>query len=148
MIWKSAKSDREDMEAAQNVAEMVEALGDRQTLQRFLVVCAVVNLFIWIVAVVFADWVYFVMAKVITDKVGMLILGVPLGLGMCLSYCLFRLKLPEIEDNTRLEADMMASFTYQADSSKRWMVWIFSVIGGVVNLALLILANVFFADQL
>jgi hypothetical protein len=78
----------------------------------------------------------------------MLVLGIPFGFGLYLTYCIFRLRLPDIEDNTRLDSEVMASFAYQKESTKRWFVWLFSVLGGVVNVLLLILANMYFADEL
>ena len=38
---------------------------------------------------------------------------------------------------------MMASFNYQAHSTKRWFVWLFSILVGVGNVALLALVTLF-----
>jgi hypothetical protein len=148
MFGKSVKSEREDMRAASDLIEMVEALSDRRALFRFLAICAIGNLLIWIVSVVFASRVYDAMSYVVPDKIGVIVLGIPFGLGMYLTYCIFRLKVPTIEDNKHLHSEMMASFAYQSESTKRWFVWLFSVLGGLVNVLLLIIANMYFADQL
>lgn len=144
----SKKSEREDAEAAENLIAVTEAMSDRRVLKRFLSICVAANLILWVVSTGLADWVYFLVSPVITDKIGVLLLGVPLALGMYITYSLFRLKLPDIEDNKQLDSDMMASFVYQADSTKRWFVWLFSALGGVLNTLLLILSNVFFAGEL
>ena len=144
----SKKSEREDAEAAENLIAVTEAMSDRRVLKRFLSICVAANLILWVVSTGLADWVYFLVSPVITDKIGVLLLGVPLALGMYITYSLFRLKLPHIEDNKQLDSDMMASFVYQADSTKRWFVWLFSALGGVLNTLLLILSNVFFAGEL
>lgn len=136
------------METASNMIEIVEALGYRQNIFRLLTFSAMVNLLIWVVAILFADRVYTVMSYVVPDKIAAIVLGIPFAAGMFMAYCLFRLKMPTIEDNKHLDSDMMASFAYQSDSTKRWLVWIVSVVAGVVNVAILICANMYFADQL
>lgn len=136
------------MRTAADMAGIIEALSERRTLVRFLVLCLAVNLAIWITTIVFADWVYAAMSRVLPDKIGIAILGIPLGAGMYATYCLLRLRSPTIEDNKHLDSEMMASFTYQAESTKRWFVWLIAVIGGVVNVLLLIRANMYFANEL
>ena len=77
----------------------------------------------------------------------MIILGVPLGLGLFAAYCLLRIRFPDVEDNKNLASEMMASFTYQADSTRRWYIWLFSIVAGLANVALLILADLYLSGQ-
>ena len=136
------------METADNLIEMVEALADRRFLNRFLLLCVSLNVVCWLVTILFADWVFEAMSRILPDKIGALLLGVPFGLGMYITYMLIRIKTPDIEDNRQLDSEMMASFSYQAHSTKRWFVWMFAVIGGVLNVLLLIAVNMYFADQI
>jgi hypothetical protein len=42
---------------------------------------------------------------------------------------------------------MMATLAYQDQSSKRWLVWLVSVIGGVANLVSMILMDLLLTDD-
>lgn len=134
------------MRAAGRMVDIVDSLSDRRTLLRFLAICLAMNLIIWIIAIVFADGVYAAMSRIFPDKIGMLILGIPWGAGMYATYCILRLRSPTIEDSKHLDSDLMASFAYQSASTKRWFVWLFAVIGGMVNVLLLVIANMYFAE--
>jgi hypothetical protein len=73
----------------------------------------------------------------LSDKLGISILGFPFGFGLFTAYCLCRLKFPDIEDTKNLESEMRASFNYQSHSTKRWFIWLFSILFGVINVILL-----------
>jgi ABC-type antimicrobial peptide transport system permease subunit len=79
----------------------------------------------------------------LSDKLGISILGFPFGFGLFTAYCLCRLKFPDIEDTKNLESEMMASFNYQSHSTKRWFIWLFSILFGVINVILLVLTTLF-----
>jgi hypothetical protein len=83
-----------------------------------------------------------------SNKVGMLLLGVPFGLGLYVAYSLCRLKFPDIETNKSLAGDVMGSFNYQASSAKRWYVWLFAILCGVLNAGLLVAAGAWANGQL
>ncbi|HSK73854.1 MAG TPA: hypothetical protein VK892_19305 [Pyrinomonadaceae bacterium] len=84
----------------------------------------------------------------LSDKLGISLLGFPFGFGLFIAYCLARLKFPDIEDNKNLESDMMASFSYQANSTKRWFIWLFSILAGVINVILLVLVTLLLNNQI
>ena len=136
------------METASDMVEIVASLSDRRALMRFLRLCLWINLIVWVVAIVFAAPVYRVMSAVLTSKLGVIVLAVPFGFGMFLAYCLFRLKFPAIEDNRMLQSELMGSLSYERESSRHRLVWLFSVAGGVLNVLLLIVTNLYFAGEL
>ena len=143
MLFESKKSEKEDEKIAASQMQMIEDLRNRRFLFRFLYVCTAANFIIWLSVILFPNFVYESFSRVfnLSDKVGVAILGIPFGFGLYNAYCLFRLKFPDAEDNKDLQSDMMASFNYQAHSSKRWFIWLFSIIFGVINLVTLIFAN-------
>ena len=116
-------------------------MSDRRTLLRFIWILGTINLLIWAsVLIVPADVRQaFDTVSAMNRKFGGLVLAIIFGLGMWLSYSLFRLKFPDIEEQ-QLDADIMGSFAYQSDSTKKYRVWLFSAVGGIVNVALMVLA--------
>lgn len=61
---------------------------------------------------------------------------------MWLTYALFRLKFSDLED-PGFNDEVLASFSYSLHSTKRWRVWLVSVIGGILNVLLLIFVEIF-----
>lgn len=139
-MWSSNKEDSDD-KFAEIVNRNVDALANRTTLRRHVLVLGTVNLLIWLSVFIFPVDVRHGFTQVWngSDKIGKVVLVLVFSVGMWLSYSLFRLKFPDIEEQP-LETDVMASFAYQSNSSKRFAVWVFSAVGGILNLALLILA--------
>ena len=72
-------------------------------------------------------------------------MAIVFGIGMWLTYAVFRLKFPVIEEQ-RLDAEVMGSFAYQSNSTKRWMVWVLSAVGGLVNVGLLVAVAMALSD--
>ena len=132
----------DDREIADNLNKVVEGLSDRKTLYRFVIVLGVLNLVLWLAVLIFPSYVRNAWQSVynVSGKIAMAALGIPFGLGLYLTYSLFRLKFADIEDQN-IESAPMGSFNYHSHSQKRWMVWVFSVLGGVLNLLLLIAAD-------
>ena len=147
MFWKTRKSERDGEETAAAIAQITEDLGDPVLLYRFLLVCLAGNSIIWLAVLLFPNLVYRFIGPIANDRIGMIILGVPLGLGLFAAYCLLRIIFPDVEDNKNLASEMMASFTYQADSTRRWYIWLFSIVAGLANVALLILADLYLSGQ-
>jgi hypothetical protein len=137
-FWQEDKSDDQ---FAEKLSRGVEAMSDRRTLIRFIWILGTINLLIWLSVLIVPVDVRdgFDTVSQLNRKVGGIVLALVLGLGMWLSYSLLRLKFPDIEEQ-RLDADVMGSFAYQSDSTKKYRVWLFSAIGGIVNLGLMILA--------
>ena len=145
MFWETKKSEKENEELDRNLTELVDNLAHRSALLRFLAVCAAGNALVWLAVLATPSAVYqgFGLVYGLSDKVGMSLLGLPFGFAMFAAYCLLRLKFPDVEDNKQLDSAMMASFEYQAQSGKRWFIWMGSILAGVVNVLLLILADLY-----
>lgn len=141
VIEKLEKDD--DREIADNLNRGVEALADRKTLHRSILVFGIFNLILWLSVLIFPAAVRSAFDTVynVNSKIAIVVLGIPFGLGLYFTYSLFRLKFADIEDQN-IESAPMGSFNYHSHSQKRWLVWVFSVLGGVLNLLLLILVNI------
>lgn len=143
MFWQSEKDEKRDEHIDKSITEIVEALSDKSVLYRFLRNCTVLNTIVWFVAVFFYEAAnyYYLQIAGMSNEAGIGILLVPFFLGTFITYSLWRLKFPDIEDNN-LQSGMMASYSYQSHSMKRWYIWFFSLVGGVANVILLCLVNV------
>ena len=150
MFWETKKSEKQNEALDRNLTEIVENLGQRAALLRFLAVCLTGNALVWLAVLAAPQLTHqgFGLAFSLSDKVGMAALGLPFGFGLFAAYCLLRLRFPDVEENKNLDSDMMASFQYQAHSSKRWFIWMASVLCGVINVLLLIGADLYLTDSL
>ena len=97
----------------------------------------------WFGVLLLPNFVYDTFSRIfdVNDKLAVLLFGFPFAFGLFMAYGLCHLKFSDIEDNKNLESDMMASFNYQSHSTKRWFIWLFSVIIGIMNISLLIFAT-------
>jgi hypothetical protein len=139
-MWRPefTKEDSDDR-LAEKMNANVEAMSDRRVLVRYVLVLGAVNLLIWVSVLIFSGSVRDGFSQVweASDRIAKLVLAIVFGIGMWLTYALFRLKFPDIEEQ-RLDAEVMGSFAYQSNSTKRWMVWILSAVGGLINVGLLV----------
>lgn len=147
MFWKT--DEEEDDRIAENLNRGIESLANRQTLFYFLTFCAVSNSIIWLCVILFSEWISDIFLRIadVNEKLSAIILGIPFGLGMFFVYSLFRLKFPDLEDRNA-ESDVMGSYNYSNHSTKRWHIWLVSIGGGVINVLLLVLADIYFSDGL
>lgn len=139
-MWRpTVEKEESDDQFAERIGAQIDAMSDRKLLVKYLLVLGTVNLLIWLSALIFSDGVRDGFTRVwnTNNKLAMIVLALVFGVGMWLTYALFRLKFPDIEEQ-RLDAEVMGSFAYQSNSTKRWMVWLLSAVGGLVNLLLLI----------
>lgn len=150
MFWNHEKRERENEKIAADYSRIVEDLGNKRLLFRLLWICLAGNIVIWLCVFLIPNLVYKVFSSIfdLSDKIGISLLGIPFGFGLFFAYCLARLKFSGIEDNKNLESEMMASFNYQSHSTKRWFVWLFSILAGVINVALLVFITLFLNDQI
>lgn len=141
-MWRPTleKEDSDDQFAAR-ISAQVAAMSDRKLLLRYVLVLGTVNLLIWLSVLIFSGGVRDGFTRVwdVNNKIAMVVLAIVFGAGMWLTYALFRLKFPDIEEQ-RLDAEVMGSFAYQSNSTRRWMVWLLSAVGGLVNLLMLMMA--------
>jgi hypothetical protein len=139
-MWRPdlAKQDSDDR-FAEKIAANVEAMADRRVLVRYVLVLGTVNLLMWVCVLLLTASVRDGFSQVwsASDKIGKIVLAMVFGIGMWLTYALFRMKFPDIEEQ-RLDSEIMGSFAYQSDSTKRWMVWVLSAVGGLLNVGLLV----------
>lgn len=144
MFWKTKKDEIANEKFDRAVSSFVEGLSNRAFLLRCLWLFASVNIVAWLGVMFFYERVFEAFSRLfdLNNKVGVAILGVPLTLGFLITYSLCRLKFPDIEENN-LQSEMMSSYNYQSHSMKRWYIWLFSICGGVLNVVLLCLANLY-----
>jgi len=138
------RHERRDEELAALVNKHVDALSNRRTLKTYISILAVVNALIWLSVIVFprevaAGWTT---ATDVNDRLGFTVIAIIFGIGMWLSYSLFRLKYPDLED-PKFEDEIFASQKYSDHSRKRWRIWLFSLVGGVLNVLLLVLTEAY-----
>lgn len=67
----------------------------------------------------------------------MLMFSIPFGFGLYLAYTIFRIKMPDVEENKTLNSDFMGSMDYQTAANKRYYVWTASILAGVLNAILI-----------
>jgi len=141
MFWNDEEADDQ---LADNLNKIVDGMAEKRNLIRFLLFCGFANLIIWLCVIIFPAVISdsFVLVNDVSDKIGKATLAVPFGLGLFLAYSLFRLKFPDIEEQ-KLDSDLMASYRYQAHSLKRWWIWFFSVLAGILNVLLLMTLAIF-----
>lgn len=150
MFWETKKSEKENEKIAADYSQIAEDLGDRRLLFRFLWICLTGNIIIWLCVFLIPNLVYKFSSLIfgLSDKIGMSLLGVPFGFGLFFAYCLARLKFPDVEDDNNLESEMMSSFNYQTRSTKRWFIWLFSILAGVTNVVFLVLTTLVLSGQI
>jgi len=145
-VWDDDTDKRERL--ANTVNNLLGDVSVRRKLLRLLYLCIGINVLIWVSALLFPADLRDAFDRVhaVSDRLSKIVLVVPFVLGMSISYFAFRLRFPDIEEQN-LEADVMASYAYHSHSQKRWLVWLFSVIGGVANLLLLVGTTLFLSSE-
>ena len=67
------------------------------------------------------------------DKIVAVFIAGVFGVGLWLTYSIFRLKFSDLEDRVQ-GSEFMSSFADSEKSTRRIRVWVLSVVGGVLNL--------------
>jgi hypothetical protein len=131
----SKKSERRDEEMAATLVEVTEALAFEPVRRRFFRRFLILNLAVWAIAGIFSGWLYRIFTEVmsLTDTPGLIAVGTPFVLGFYAAYAFLRIRLPDVEDNKQLESDMMSTYQYNVDSTRRWYVWIGAILFGLLN---------------
>lgn len=150
MFQPTKKSEKQDAEIARSLAETIDDLGNAGRRKNFFLLCISVNVIIWLTSVLFADYVYdgYSTVIVLSNKIAIAGLGIPFSLGLYSAYTALRMRFTDVEDNKHLGSDMMASFSYQESSTKRWTVWVISAAAGVLNVLGLVLITSYMADRI
>ncbi len=141
MTWL-LDDDESDARTAHHLDKGVEAMADRRTLLIFLAIMGGLNLLIWAAVLLVPEDVRSAFETVhgISNKISVVVLGLVFGVGLWFTYSLLRVKFPDIED-LNLDSTVFGSYVYHASSKKRWLVWLFSSLGGVVNLLAVVVAT-------
>lgn len=149
MFWETKKDEIVNEKFDAGITRIIGGMSNKIFLLRFLWISASINLAVWLCVVFFHQAVNQAYTRVfdLSDKIGVGILVFPLMFGFFIAYSLCRLKFPDLEEN-ELQSEMMASYSYQAHSMRRWYIWLFSILGGVLNVVLLFLVNLYLNDQL
>lgn len=141
MFWENEK---EDPQIAQNFSKVVDSMADRNLLRRFRLIGFLTNCLVWSAVFLMPETIYkgFNLVNAFSNKLSLGLLGIPLIFTTFTIYGLFRLKFPDIEEQ-KLDSEMMSTFAYQANSAKRFWIWVGSFAVGIVNTLLLIFADLY-----
>ena len=141
MIRPDGSGEENYERLGQQINNLLGDMSVRKKLLRMLYIFGSINLAIWLCCLVFAFDVREAFERVneLNQKFSIIVLAVPFALGMLITYGAFRIKFPDVEE-VELDSDVFGSYSYQRDSQKRWLVWLFSTVGGIINLFLLCVA--------
>jgi hypothetical protein len=143
------RRERRDEELADIVLRNMEALSDRRNLKIYISVLAGINAVIWLCVIAFPSDVEDAWQKVdeLDQKITAVMIAIIFGVGFWLTYTLFRLGFPDIEDQT-LDRTFLSSFDHSQRSLKRFRVWVASAAGGVLNVLALTVVEILMARGL
>ena len=142
MIWSSKKQERENEKLAATMVELESALDNRRAARYFGLLAAAVLVFCWILVALLPNFlvrIYAILGGFSSGPV-MIASSVPLWSGFFLAYSELRIRIPDLETKKTLDGEMMASFSYNEESNRRWFAWIGAILFGLGNLALMIVA--------
>ena len=127
-----------------NLTRFVEDMGDSSWLWKVLYFTVIFHILSWIFVIFFSKIEVFRANRLggLTSKPVFISLSIPFFLSFALAYSIFRLKFPDMEENKTLDSDLMSSLEYQNNSNKRWILWMFSILAGLFNVALLIIVSI------
>lgn len=149
MFWNTEKNEKINAEFDENFSEFIELLENRTMLWRILSFCLFCLFSVWVFVFFFSN-IFLSIVRVLggfTSKQTMLLLGIPFIFGIVSAYSAFRLKFPDMEENKLLDSDLMASINYEQNANKRWLIWIFSILFGLINILLVIFTAIFLDDN-
>jgi hypothetical protein len=138
------RHERRDDQFAELFIRNVDALSNRRTLKRHLAIGGTVNLLIWASVLFFPHDVSYAWQTVqsLENNISAVVIGTIFGIGFWLTYALFRLKFPDLEIK-RFDGEILTSFHESEHSIKRYRVWLASVTGGVLNVLLLVIVDIY-----
>ena len=127
--------ERRDEAFADLVLGNVEAMQNRRTLKIYIGVLSLLTVLFWAAVLVRPFDVYTAFQKVahVNDKIVFVVLAAVFGIGMWLTYSLFRFRIPDLE-TTSETAEIMSSYGDQQSAYRKVRIWVLSVAAGVINL--------------
>lgn len=140
MIRPEGVGDKNLEHIGQQINSLLGNMSVRKKLLRIIYFFGAINIAIWLCCLLFPFDIRDAFERVhdLNQKFSIIVLTVPFSLGVLITYGLFRIKFPDIEE-FELDSEVLGSYAYQRNSQKRWLVWLFSTVGGIVNLILLII---------
>lgn len=113
----------------------VDAMSHPPTLKRYVSVLAGVDLLFWLAVILRPFDVLYAFEKVseIEGKLVLFVLAGIFGVGMWLTYAVFRLRFPDLEKRDE-STDVMSAFAHHENAARKVRIWVISVTGGVLNL--------------
>lgn len=123
-------------------------MEDQRNLVRLTWVLGIANGLLWLIVIVIPrvlDNVWSVAIE-FDDNASWYVFVVVFGLGLSLTYALFRLKFQDLED-PNIKDDILSSFHRSEHANRRFLIWLFSVIGGLVNAVLLLTLEVYLSGS-
>ncbi len=145
MIQFGKKSERDDEIIAERMNRFVADVADRTYLKRSLAVFLVLNVLLWAGVVLIAIYQSWILIRLFSRDQGkgmVILLGIPFGLGLYITYLFLRMLIPDVED-VDIDSDFMSGYNYSRNSQRRWYVWIGAVVGGVVNVLSIVLVGIY-----
>ena len=138
------RHERRDEEFAALISRSVDALAEKSILHVYIAILAGLNILIWLSVVIFPQDVQAAWERIneLNSKIPAVMIVIIFGLGFWLTYSLFRLRLPDLED-LKFQKTVFASFHYSQRAAKRWRIWLFSTVGGIVNVLLLMITEIY-----
>ncbi|HKP71077.1 MAG TPA: hypothetical protein VJV05_17450 [Pyrinomonadaceae bacterium] len=114
-------------------------MSDRRVLGRFFFVTLALTVLCWSAVLFFPAAVRegFETVFAVSNKLSIAFLGLVFGMGMFLAYTAFRIRYPDIEDQS-LDSELMGTLSFQSRSARRFRVWVVSTAVGSVNLLFLV----------
>lgn len=113
----------------------VNAMSNRGTLNVYASVLGGISILFWVAVLLRPHDILAAFEKVgsVNDRLVGAVLALVFAIGMRLTYSLFRLKFPDLEDRSQA-GDVMSSYADWERMSRNLSVWVASVSGGVINL--------------
>ncbi len=130
-LVQERREERFDRVLTQNV----EAMSDRQSRKRAILILSGILLLIWAAVLIRPYDVLSAFEKVgaFEEKIIGLVIATIFGLGVWLTYGLFRMRFPDLNKRTE-SSEVMSSFADQESSTRNVRVWVMSVAGGFLHL--------------
>lgn len=136
------RQERREDELASVVIRNVDAMSDRATLKRYIYVLSGVNILFWAAVLIRPFDVAAAFNKVVevNDRIIVVFLSTVFGIGMWLTYSIFRFIFSDLEERKE-GRDVMTSFADQENSARKVRIWVTAVACGVLNLLALAIAE-------
>ncbi len=142
-MLKNRQSDDEII--AERMNRFVVDVADRTYLKRSLALFFLLNVLLWagvVLIALYQSWILIRLFSRDQGKGGLILMGIPFGLGLYITYLFLRMLIPDVED-VDIDSDFMSGYNYSRNSQRRWYVWLGAVLGGVANALSIVLVGIY-----